>query len=123
MIKINLELKIFYLFPSKDDEIKEEDFCDVVVPYQMLLNDLTDSDSLQLKKRKIIDDENRKKIKQDSINDADNQEIQDDTIEETNSDEEIDAKNINSYSQEVLCKDNLESEEVIKYGSLFIKNL
>lgn len=85
----------------------------------MLLNDLTDNDSLQLKKRKKIDEENRKKIKKDSTDqDTDTQESQDDNIEETNSDKEIGEININSYSQEVLCKDNLESEEVIKYGNL-----
>lgn len=84
------------------------------------MNDLISKESTESRKRKIDDDEKRKKSKSESQKITETQENQDENIEESNSDDEIDEKNINSYSQEVLCKDNLESEEIIKNGNFFL---
>lgn len=84
-----------------------------MAPYQKLLNDLIVDEftATQQAKRKSADRKKEiKKLKTQPVEGEVNDKEDDKTSD-------IDEANINTYSQEVLCKDNLENEELIKNGN------
>jgi hypothetical protein len=116
---------------EKNEDEDEENLDDLVAPYQKLLNELSvvessrrrpvgvDKKKKNKNKRKSneIKSGNEKKLKRDQ--ESDEEDV--DEEEELNEDDktsDIDEHNIGSYSNEVLCKDNLENEEAIKHGNL-----
>jgi len=105
-----------------------------VSPFQTLLTDLNKDASLKKSinslKRKIEalksqNEKSKKEKKTSKAGEVDNKEITDEENEgsdsQTDSEIEIDESGINTYAQEVLCKDNTESDEKIALGRLSIK--
>lgn len=107
---------------KNSNEDDDEDMNDMVAPYQKLLNELNAHSTVLTNKRKL--EKSRMKMKQKKL--KENKESQDENTEDVNdgrgesdSEKESDSELIchkEAYSQEVLCKDNLESEEAIKNG-------
>lgn len=114
----------------------EADLDDMIAPYQKLLNELNADSSDQLsaaKKRKMAIDANKKLLKKiaklqrrdekKKESDSDNEEEEEDGEEEEEDGDESDDQEkaeleaSNTYSQEVLCKDALDSDDVIKNGT------
>lgn len=116
----------------------EADLDDMIAPYQKLLNELNADSSDQLSaasKRKMAIDANKKLLKKiaklqrrdekKKIElDSDNEEIEENEEEEDEEDgdesddqEKAELEAANTYSQEVLCKDALDSDDVIKNGT------
>lgn len=122
------------LSDKQEEDESVEDLDDMIAPYQKLLNELNAEKSDQLIKNKRKSEElARKKSKKTKANGLDsknngakNEQLdsmmaaasEDDENEPDESDDQAENEQLasNAYSQEVLCKDNLESEEVIKNG-------
>lgn len=97
----------------------------------MLLNELNvDNTEVNKKnKRKLLEKikSSKKKVNKTEIEETKEADSQDD---ETSNEDDIsqddesepDENNVNTYSQEVLCKDNLENEETLKNGYYLIKH-
>ena len=112
----NRRYKRNYRNEQREQELDEvapiEDF---VSPFQTLITDLNKDETLNKSienlKRKInalrsdkSEGNKKKALKEESGESVDEDETDDDEIE-------IDESGINTYAQEVLCKDNLETEE------------
>jgi hypothetical protein len=97
---------------------------DVVMPFQQLLEDLTANRTavkrarFDTKKKKVSAAALRKQNEEaeEEESEADSDETTDDDEEKPDSDGEIQAAAMNTHSQEVLCKDHLDSEESLKNG-------
>lgn len=111
-----------------DDLDRAASIEDFVSPFQTLITDLNKDEtlnkSIESLKRKInalrsenSNEKKKKAMRRDSEEDSksadelSDQEVSDDEIE-------IDESGINTYAQEVLCKDNLETEEKAALGRL-----
>jgi hypothetical protein len=121
----------------KDHELEEilstEAIEDVVMPFQQLLEDLTTNRKTQTKlassQKKQEKDRKKKKVEAQCEREEDEEEEdetgseneedddeEDESGNEDEDDEEIEAAAVNTHSQEVLCKDHLDSEESLKSG-------
>ncbi len=103
------------------------------MPYQKLLNDLMIDSSINKQniKRKLISEiESKKKaskkkmlttkndVLENSSNNSENDEENEQASDDEEQEEEKEDSNepINTYAQEVLCKDHLENEDLIQQG-------
>ena len=102
------------------------------MPYQKLLNDLMIDSSInkQAIKRKLINEIklkkkaskkksptiNKSEVHEDNSNISSNDDEEDEEDDQEEEEKEDSNEPINTYAQEVLCKDHLENEDLIQKG-------
>lgn len=94
---------------SDDDEAEMND---MIAPYQQLLNELNDS-RLKPKLKK----EPKKKRSKPIFDEASGS--KNEAADATDQSDQENSGQPDAYSQEVLCKDSLESEDAIQNGTIF----